>query len=141
MPVLAEAVVVLLTCNGRVWLARRSPNSSTMGGLLECPGGKVGPAEGLLMAAQREVEEETGRHITYDRFVQVGRLNIGTLMVHLFTVEVGTLEFPKDTEPGKRGAWQLSEPGGVKLRTLTPSSAALIAVMLEHARLNHAKAT
>ncbi len=143
MPVLAyRAAVALLVSDGKVWLARRNVKSSVMPGLLECPGGKLNTGEpDDLATVRREVREEAGLDVEPGRFRWVGQMLVGDFLVHMYMVEVGRFEQPKDTEPEKRGAWVLSKPDGLRLKQLTPPSAALIAVMLEEVRLNNAKAT
>ena len=56
---LLVSAVALIDCDGRVLLAQR-PESKTMAGLWEFPGGKIEPGETPETALIRELDEELG---------------------------------------------------------------------------------
>lgn len=62
-PLLLVAACALVDVDGRVLLARR-PESKTMAGLWEFPGGKVQPGETPEVALIRELREELGIDVT-----------------------------------------------------------------------------
>lgn len=129
MPVLeAHVVSTLLVCDGKVWVARRKPNVEVSPGLVECPGGKMEGGETELMAARREVREETGLDIGFERFRARGQLYLNGRWCYLFMVELGRHERPKDTEPDKRDRWILTEAGGLKPKRSIASLGALCAL-------------
>ncbi|MCI4362616.1 MAG: NUDIX domain-containing protein, partial [Thermoplasmata archaeon] len=57
-PHLIAAIVALRS--GSRWLVRRRPTDGLLGGLWELPGGRVEPGETPVVAARRELREETG---------------------------------------------------------------------------------
>lgn len=60
------AAAVILNAQGQILLARR-PEDKHQGGLWEFPGGKVEPAEPVVEALARELDEELGIQITTAR--------------------------------------------------------------------------
>jgi 8-oxo-dGTP pyrophosphatase MutT (NUDIX family) len=130
-----DAVVVLLVCDGKAWLARRDAHAPIMPGLLECPGGKVEEGEDVAIAALREVKEESGLALDIDRLTHRGSIWSGRARVVLYIAELGRHERPKDTEPEKRNAWQLSAVDGLKMKACTPALGALASIFMHDLRL------
>ncbi|MGB5395955.1 MAG: Nudix family hydrolase, partial [Gammaproteobacteria bacterium] len=60
------AVAAIVNANNEVFISRRHLNSH-QGGLWEFPGGKVEADENIQQALLRELQEETGIHITHSR--------------------------------------------------------------------------
>lgn len=66
-PLLTSVKTVVFDTRDRCLLIRRSARNRSFAGEWEWPGGKVETGEGLVEAARREVEEETGLAVTPTR--------------------------------------------------------------------------
>ncbi len=122
-------VVVLLRLGDQFWFAKRLRSDRPYYGMMAAPGGTVEEWEHHGLAAQREVEEETGLHIGAHRFKygsQTGHAydDGRPFSMHWYVVDLTPVEVPRQTEPEKQGAWQLLRPEEANL--LTPGTQAAI---------------
>lgn len=133
-----EASAALLTCDGKVWLSRRKDfKDDHLVGCLECPGGaSAREGEPILSTAQREVLEETGLRLESDRFRYRGSIHVDKWTMWLYSVELGALERPKNTEPFKRGDWHLVEFEKIRFRMCTPALGALLSILMDELRIH-----
>lgn len=119
------------------FLAQRSFGADGFAGYLCCPGGKPHDGEDPFVAAQREVQEETGLGIALDRFSWVGVIVIwkggSPIPVWLFLVELREGEIPKTPEGEEStllGPWErydLRDDLAVT-EALTPGTVALVEI-------------
>lgn len=119
------------------FLARRSTEADGFAGYLCCPGGKPIDGENPFVAAQREVEEETGLRIALGRFSWVGVITIWAgsrwIPVWLFIVELREGEIP-ETPAGEEsrllGPWERHNLADDLTATevLTPGTAVLVEI-------------
>lgn len=133
-----EAAVTLLTCDGKVWISRRRDfKDDHLVGCLECPGGAVSRAgEPILTTAQREVLEETGLRLESERFRYRGSIHVNKWTMWLYTVELGRLERPKNTESFKREDWHLVDCEKIRFRMCTPALGALLSILMDEIRIH-----
>lgn len=102
----------------QIYMARRTAQNRPFFGMFAAPGGSVEEGETALVAAVRELEEETGLVIDATRLVSLGRRGPivtpveeqGSGMpyhMNYYFVNLRVDEIPKCLEPAKQGKWQL----------------------------------
>ena len=79
-----RASVVLLICNGRFLLLRRSESDPSHPLWWGLPGGRMEQGENPLEAAIRETQEETGIRLHPNQLKSVGTYNENGHQIHLF---------------------------------------------------------
>lgn len=113
-----EGVAVFLrSATGQFYLAPRTAKNRPFCGLWAAPGGSVEDGETTLVAAARELREETGLAVDPERLYVLGRRGpfitkpeqqgSGTeYFMTYFGLDLETDEVPKVTEPHKQGEWE-----------------------------------
>jgi 8-oxo-dGTP pyrophosphatase MutT (NUDIX family) len=116
-----NCVAVMLVKNGKACLSKRL-KVTTYTGKYQFPGGQVEPGEDILLAAQRELREETGLDISLDRFIEGGEdADEFTEKLIYYIVKLEDNEEPRQTEPDKSGPWQWYTPEEALKLPLVPS--------------------
>ena len=108
---MCKAVAIFLTTSqGTVYLNQRL-NTPTYTGFWQNAGGKIDPGEHRLLAAQRELLEETGLFIKPHRFRKLGTKKLvhadgSPYSVTTYKVQLLPHEIPQNLEHEKHGPWK-----------------------------------
>lgn len=133
MQILKEGTATLLIAsNGAIWVALRDASKKLLPMHWESAGGAVKPGEQPIVAARREVLEETGLDIDERRFEYRGSILVNGWNVYLYLVDLRVNEVPRDVEVDAfvRGAWTLATVDVMlSIPNKTAALSALVAIM------------
>jgi len=126
------ACVILLNAHGEILLGKRKNNYKA--GMFGLPGGKVEINEPLLLAAARELEEETGMENHKFQFIGVVRENQGNYdFIHFVFATQDNGQVPQLREPEKCESWEWINSS--KLENVLPGHKAAIDLYLTHKKI------
>ena len=122
----SEGVSVILYYLGRFCVSKRR-ETLTYAGIWQFPGGHVEAGETAMMAARRELIEETGLEVSGTRLVLLGRILItradgGKYWGNRYGLEVMELEEVKNTEPEKHEDWKWVTPAELNKLKMIPKT-------------------
>lgn len=122
-----EHVVVFLITDTGLYLSQRL-NTPSFQGKWQCCGGGVEEGENSLLAAIRELREETGLDLEDWRFSYWGNeyVDDGQYKLYFWAVRLKN-EIPKNTEPHMHGDWELVPKDEILSRDVLPGIRSKIA--------------
>lgn len=118
------------------WLSQRLAEGHRKG-YWQFPGGKIDDSDAhTLMAAQRELLEETGLSIPAPRFQRLTSTDAihpsrGAYTTHWYLVQLSDTEVPQRTEPLENTDWYLLTTAEVALRQCLPGTLLAMKAMAE----------
>ena len=129
------AVLLLDPTRSKVWMGARI-QARDFNGSLACPGGEIDPGETPVIAALRELKEETGLELKQKDLFKLGitfeRKPFENWSTHWFVIQLLGDQKPQDLEPERLGSWKLVSLGNIATENLYPGTKDILPKLFAH---------